>query len=92
MECRNEVSAREGIDTQCNHQPPLATLCRRNEVSAREGIDTLRSRKKTAGGWSVEMRYQPERALTLTVQLLQEITKLSCRNEVSAREGIDTEV
>ena len=41
------------------------------------------------GGFRVEMRYQPERALTHT---WTKVTKLQIlgRNEVSAREGIDT--
>ena len=37
---RNEVSAREGIDTYLQTHLPRCSLFRRNEVSAREGIDT----------------------------------------------------
>ena len=37
--CRNEVLAREGIDTTTLNSNPHLVLCR-NEVLAREGIDT----------------------------------------------------
>ena len=65
---RNEVSAREGIDTHSFRMLHLWHIypCR-NEVSAREGIDThdvLPSFQLMFQN-QVEMRYQPERALTL---------------------------
>ena len=65
---RNEVSAREGIDTliwifTCN-----IIKLRRNEVSAREGIDTRAEPVPIYYCCDyVEMRYQPERALTPSI-------------------------
>ena len=38
---RNEVLAREGIDTKLHYQHWCGKNHRRNEVLAREGIDTL---------------------------------------------------
>ncbi len=40
MLCRNEVTAREGIDTHTWRQALIKPPPRRNEVTAREGIDT----------------------------------------------------
>ena len=37
---RNEVLAREGIDTVAPNNTSYSVLCSRNEVLAREGIDT----------------------------------------------------
>ena len=87
---RNEVSAREGIDTKKS----IMKLAKTNFVEMRyqperaltpssfwEILDTLRP---------VEMRYQPERALTLVVEFIQILFIVCRRNEVSAREGIDT--
>ena len=37
---RNEVTAREGIDTAMQLLLQSVALCSRNEVTAREGIDT----------------------------------------------------
>ena len=64
VKSRNEVSAREGIDTKIlkTHNVRLDTC--RNEVSAREGIDTCIQLPRYSFACSVEMRYQPERALT----------------------------
>ena len=63
---RNEISAREGIDTPSS--PSERTLShRRNEISAREGIDT-HNRHLTLWQYHypVEMRYKPEsKALVL---------------------------
>ena len=39
--CRNEISAREGIDTTTSMSLTLLKHLRRNEISAREGIDTI---------------------------------------------------
>ena len=41
--CRNEVTAREGIDTTPPQFLALQLSTGRNEVTAREGIDTTRS-------------------------------------------------
>ena len=38
--CRNEVTAREGIDTEYGSHPLKSWTSSRNEVTAREGIDT----------------------------------------------------
>ena len=63
---RNEVEAREGIDTiRLPHSLLRECFCR-NEVEAREGIDTfpfLQTISKES--LSVEMRLKPVRALTL---------------------------
>ena len=40
VNCRNEVLAREGIDTHTIPGVPRICHLRRNEVLAREGIDT----------------------------------------------------
>ena len=64
LSSRNEISAREGIDTSTVHDQICTAYTRRNEISAREGIDTPLSSALTAPNIKVEMRYQPERALT----------------------------
>ena len=46
---RNEVSAREGIDTLLFLSIGITRL-RRNEVSAREGIDTIMKSKQNSTG------------------------------------------
>ena len=63
----------------------------RNEVLAREGIDTVEaSRLSITKTFFVEMRYQPERALTQQQTEGPVCSADTCRNEVLAREGIDT--
>ena len=64
--CRNESSAREGIDTPLSWIGLRTVVIRRNESSAREGIDTGCQRLLRKPRQPVEMSHQPERALTLT--------------------------
>ena len=90
--CRNESSAREGIDTYLS----LLSLCHiascRNESSAREGIDTMRlvwicypvfirGRNESSAREGID---------TVTVFPSSFNSASSRRNESSAREGIDT--
>ena len=62
---RNELQAREGIDTViCLETFDLIIQCR-NELQAREGIDTIDSLGHPSYSLpNVEMSYKPERALT----------------------------
>ena len=59
MPCRNEVLAREGIDTWIRYYWFICTdASRRNEVLAREGIDTEGLSDEVAQSIAgVEMRY-----------------------------------
>ncbi len=61
---RNEVLAREGIDTGYSRIHSSKHQNGRNEVLARDGIDTLKLSILNTLEILVEMRYQPERALT----------------------------
>ena len=62
---RNELQAREGIDTLSYMIKRDHRIQSRNELQAREGIDTLLSYVlECSTSLHVEMSYKPERALT----------------------------
>ena len=85
---RNEVSAREGIDTSLNvaRQAPVYYVEMRYQP---ERALTRYFFYLLASLDYVEMRYQPERALTRKATITFNVFDFR-RNEVSAREGIDT--
>ena len=62
---RNELQAREGIDTKIDINVVSSRHARRrNELQAREGIDTFPPFSFVQRMRKVEMSYKPERALT----------------------------
>ena len=61
---RNEVKARQGIDTHILQRCHILQHLRRNEVKARQGIDTFKSNFFSDLEFVVEMQVKPDRALT----------------------------
>ena len=91
LSSRNEVLAREGIDTTALGSTEIISLTGRNEVLAREGIDTKNDERSNS------RRYQYRRNEVLAREGIDtnyfhvfDIVKAFRRNEVLAREGIDT--
>ena len=88
--CRNELQAREGIDTVSISSRLILGIIGRNELQAREGIDTAPIPAIITIDTKVEMSYKPERALTPIIVPVGTRSITERRNELQAREGIDT--
>ena len=88
---RNELQAREGIDTFKWVSGFTIPISGRNELQAREGIDTSTLLFQIVIPLcNVEMSYKPERALTRQHCVKRQVIHIWGRNELQAREGIDT--
>ena len=89
--CRNEVTAREGIDTAPGPDNSYTAFLSRNEVTAREGIDTLCCTTPPTSDYGYRRNEVTARE---GIDTRRNLVNLSIRdyrrNEVTAREGIDT--
>ena len=75
--CRNEVPAREGIDTAKRVSRPNNASMVEMRYQPERALTQVIILRATPAGISVEMRYQPERALTHhTIQIHHKYKKL----------------